>query len=130
MTGLMITAMFLVTGIIHLLPVMGVGSAERVSTLYGIAVEDPNPEILMRHRAILFGLLGAFLIWAGFNPVLQPAGFVAGFVSMLSFIGLSWSVGGYNAALRRVVIADVVVVVCLVFGAVLYLVQMASPVGA
>jgi hypothetical protein len=77
MTGQLITAMFLLTGIIHLFPVMGVVSSERLSTLYGIPVEEPNLEIRMRHRAVLFGLLGVFLIWAGFNPYLQPAGFVA-----------------------------------------------------
>ena len=39
--------------------------------------EEPHLEILMRHRAVLFRLLGVFLIWAGFNPYLQPAGFAA-----------------------------------------------------
>jgi hypothetical protein len=64
-------AMLLIVGIIHLLPLSGVLSAHRLQTLYGIAVEDPNLEMLMRHRAVLLGLLGAFLIAAAFIPSLQ-----------------------------------------------------------
>ena len=120
MTEQVVTAMFLVTGLLHLLPVVGVVSPERVSTLYDIPVEEPNLEILMRHRAVLFGLLGVFLIWAGFNPNWQPAGFVAGFVSVISFLVLAHSVGNYNAAVRKIFLGDVVALVCLVVAAMLY----------
>ena len=48
------------------------------------------------------------------------AGFVAGFVSVTSFLGLARSIGGYNAALRRIFLGDVVALVCLVLAAMLY----------
>jgi hypothetical protein len=57
----LVSAMFLVVAIIHLLPVSGVFGAKRLAALYGISFNDPNQAILMRHRAVLFGLLGAFL---------------------------------------------------------------------
>ena len=120
MTEEVITTMFLVTGLLHLFPVVGVVSPERVSTLYGIPVDEPNLEILMRHRAVLFGLLGGFLIWVGFHPSWQPAGFVAGFVSVISFLVLAHSIGNYNTAVRKIFLGDVVALVCLVVAATLY----------
>ena len=112
--------MLLIVGIIHLLPLSGVLSAHRLQMLYGIAVEDPNLEILMRHRAVLFGLLGVFLIAAAFLPSLQLAALAAGFVSVVSFLYLAAAVGSFNEQINRVVIADKVAVICLVLGAVAY----------
>ncbi|MFO0216128.1 MAG: hypothetical protein ACK511_08930 [Burkholderiales bacterium] len=74
----------------------------------------------MRHRAVLFGLLGVFLLYAAFRPTFQPAAFVAGVVSVLSFLYLAWSVGGYNAQIGRVFTTDIVALVCLVVGAAAY----------
>jgi hypothetical protein len=107
----------LVAGVIHLLPLPGLLGAERLASLYGLAFDDANLVILMRHRAVLFGLLGAFLVVAAFVPGLQPAAFVGGFVSVLSFFWLTWSAGNYNAAIGRVVTADIVALVALVIGA-------------
>ena len=64
----LITASLILVGIIHLLPVVGVLSAERLSALYGLQISEPNLLILMRHRAVLFALLGVFLIVASFKP--------------------------------------------------------------
>lgn len=113
----LVSAMFLVVAIIHLLPVSGVFGAKRLAALYGISFNDPNQVILMRHRAVLFGLLGAFLAAAAFRPALQPAGFIAGFASVLSYLYLAWSTGSFNAHLRRVLVADLVALACLVVGA-------------
>jgi hypothetical protein len=109
--------MLLVVGIIHLLPLSGFVSSDRLTVLYGIPFDDQNLEILMRHRATLFGLLGAFLCFAAFQPAFQVMAFIAGFVSVLSFLYLSWSVGDYNAQLARVYAVDIVALACLVVGA-------------
>jgi hypothetical protein len=74
----------------------------------------------MRHRAVLFGVLGVFLLYAAFRPAFQLAAFVAGSVSVVSFLYLAWSVGGYNAQVGRVFIADIVALVCLIVGAAAY----------
>jgi uncharacterized membrane protein len=103
-----------VVGIIHLMPVTGVIGNEQLATLYGILMNEPNLEILMRHRAVLFGLLGVFLLVAAFRPALRTLAIIAGLVSVTSFIAIAWSVGGYNDAVNRVVIADIIAIVALI----------------
>lgn len=112
----LVAAMLVVVGIIHLLPLSGVLGAERLAALYGLPFDDPNLAILMRHRAVLFGLLGLFLVYAAFQPALQALAFVTAFASVASFLWLAWSVGGYNAPLQRVVVADWVALGCLIVG--------------
>jgi hypothetical protein len=116
-----VTAALIVVGIIHLLPLSGVLGADRLQALYGIAVDEPNIAILMRHRAVLFGLLGGFFVLAAFVPSMQPSALVLGFISVVSFLLLAWMTGGYNANVARVVMADVVALVALVVGVVGYL---------
>lgn len=111
------SAMLIIVGIIHLLPLSGVLGTERLATLYGTSFEDANIAILMRHRAVLFGLLGLVLVYAAFRPSLQPLAFAGGFASVVSFLALAYSTGGYNAGIARVVTADWVALVCLVVGA-------------
>ena len=113
----LVGATLLVVGVIHLLPLVGVAGADRLSALYGVAVAGPDLAILMRHRAVLFGLLGAFLVYAAFVPDFRSAAFVAGFVSVVSFLVLARAEGAYNAEVGRVVTADLVALACLVVGA-------------
>jgi hypothetical protein len=118
--GYVVSAMLVVVAIIHLLPVSGVISGARLQALYGIAVAEPNLLILMRHRAVLFGILGVYFLAAAFHAPLQPLAFVAGFASVIPFLWLAKSVGGYNAQVARVFQADVVALLCLIVGVVAY----------
>ena len=54
-------------GLINFLPFFAITSIDRISMAYGINVSDPNTEILLRHRALLFGLLGCFMMLAAFD---------------------------------------------------------------
>ncbi|SEL31371.1 hypothetical protein SAMN05518845_106120 [Variovorax sp. YR750] len=114
-------ALFLV-GLIHVLPLAGVLGVARLHGLYGIDVAEPNLEILLRHRAVFFGLLGLFLCQAAFRPAHQAMALIAGLASVASFLLLAAMVGGYNAQLARVFAVDVVALVLLVIagGAFLY----------
>lgn len=114
-----ISIMLVIVGIIHLLPVVGVLGGERLSGLYGLALQEPNIAILMRHRAVLFGLLGLLLLYAAFNPVYYYLALIGGFTSVVSFLALVWSEGTYNEALQRVVVADIVALIALLLAAVL-----------
>ena len=116
----LISVTLIITGIIHLLPLSGVLGADRLSALYGTTLSDPNLVILMRHRAVLFGILGLFFVFAAFRPTLQPLAFLAGFISVISFLWLAWSTGNYNMQINRIVVADLVALGSLIVGSVAY----------
>ena len=116
----LVSTMLVVVAVIHLLPLSGVLGGERLNALYGLSFDEPNLSILMRHRAVLFGILGLFFLVAAFQPALQVPAFIAGLVSVASFLWLARSVGGYNAQVARVVVADVVALICLLIGIAAY----------
>ncbi len=108
-----VAVLLLLVGGVNILPVVGVLGASRLTDLYGLPFAEPNLLILMRHRAVLFGIVGGILIYAAFNASLRPLATIIGFVSMVSFVLLTLGVDGVNAELRRVIIADVVASVML-----------------
>ena len=117
----LISAMLVVTAIIHLMPLSGLLGGERLTALYGLSFEEPNISILMRHRAVLFGILGGVFLVAAFRPSLQAIALIAGLISVVSFLCLAWSSGNYNAQLGRVFTIDLVALVCLVIGSAAYI---------
>jgi len=64
---MIISVLLIIVAVIHLLPLSGVLSGKRLTALYGLSFQEPNLEILMRHRAVLFGLLGVFFYLRGFS---------------------------------------------------------------
>ncbi len=104
-------------GVIHLLPLPGILGAGQLTRLYGVSADDPNVGILLQHRAVLFGLLGVLLIAAAFRPDLRAVALIAGIVSAVSFLVIAWGIGGYNAQVARVVVADLLAVTLLVVAA-------------
>jgi hypothetical protein len=106
----------LVAGIIHLLPVAGVMGVKALARLYEIQVSDPNTAILLQHRALLFGVLGALMLSAIALPWLRVTALTVALFSAASFIVVAMVVGGYNPAIGRVVVADVVASVLLAAG--------------
>ena len=96
------------TGIVNALPLSGTVSADLLGRLYGIDPPSGDLLILLRHRALLFGLLGALMITAAFRVHLQGGAVAAGVISMAGFVALAWLQGGYGPGLRKVVITDLV----------------------
>ena len=109
----LVSAMLVIVAVIHLLPLMGVLGSEKLATLYGLDFSEPNLAILMRHRAVLFGLLGSFFLYAAFKPSLQPMAFVGAFISLASFLALVASAETHNRLVQRVVLVDIIAIVAL-----------------
>ncbi len=115
-----VPSVLVMVGILHLLPLAGVLGTGRLHALYGVRVDDPNLEILLRHRAVLFGLLGAFLIGSAVFRQGYGVALGVGGVSVVSFLALSFGVGSYNTSLSRVVVADIVAAIALGVAFVVY----------
>jgi hypothetical protein len=64
------TVLICFAGLINFLPVIGALSGKRIEALYDVRVEDNNYEILMRHRAVLFGIVGTLMIVSAFDTAL------------------------------------------------------------
>lgn len=106
MNGRLLTgAALLVVGAVHLLPLLGVLGTSRLEQLYQVHIEDPKLLLLMRHRALLFGLLAARLAAAAFRPIWQGLALWVAWGSVLGFVLLAPS--DLNPSLHRVWWIDV-----------------------
>ncbi len=101
----------MIAALINLAPMVGIASGSRIAKMYEIDVSDPNVEILMRHRAVLFGLIGAVMVWGVFAQHMFMPAAIIGFISMLSYLVLALAAKSYNQALRKVLIADIIGIV-------------------
>ncbi|WP_370306097.1 phosphopantetheine adenylyltransferase [Sinimarinibacterium flocculans] len=119
-------AVLVVAGLVHLLPAVGLRGAPQLEKLYGIAIAQPELLLLMRHRALLFGLLGAGLIAAAFWPPLRTAMLLAGLVSTAGYCVLAFAEPALAAPLRRVVWIDVPIAAALLL---LLLARLRTPIA-
>jgi len=104
----LVTVALLVAGAINLYPLVGVISVDQLEKLYGVSLDNGDLIILMRHRAVLFGLLGSFLIYSAFRSSVQTLACIAGLVSMISFIVLAFASGHFGDALNKAIVADLI----------------------
>lgn len=125
-----VTLALLLVAFIHLLPLSGVLGQARLEGLYGVAIGDPNLLLLMRHRAVLFGLLGGYLLVAAFVPKMQGAALAMGAISVASFLLLAWTTPGTSPGIARIVTADLVAAVALVVGSLAWIQARRSPAGS
>ena len=113
------SVLLFVVGVINFLPALGVISAARLSQAYAIELPSHDLEILMRHRALLFGIVGGFILYSVFVPGYQTAAMVMAALAMVGYVLLMWQVGHYNAALYKVMLVDIVGILCLAAAALL-----------
>jgi hypothetical protein len=100
-------ALFLLS-LIHLGPLIGVLGVARVEALYGIDIAGRDLELLLRHRAVLFGIVGAVMLGSVWKPAYRTLAFVLAFANFAAFLALSWQVGDISAELGRVGMVDAV----------------------
>ncbi len=107
---------FMLVGLVNFYPVIGVFGPQQLQRLYGVAALEPDTVLLLRHRALLFALVGGLLIAAAFKPALRNFATAVGLASMLSFALLALPLAEHGEAVRRVFWADVVASGALLLG--------------
>ena len=116
---IIVSSILFIVSVIHLLPVVGVLGSDSLTRLYGITVSDSNTEILLRHRAVLFAIIGLFLLLSVVKSEYQPIAICIGLISVASFLLLTWSIEGLNSEISRVAKVDWVALVLLIVAGVI-----------
>ncbi|MEM6925521.1 MAG: phosphopantetheine adenylyltransferase [Myxococcota bacterium] len=102
-----VQGLYLLVAAVNALPVVGMLSGPRIEQAYGVTLGSADLVLLMRHRALLFGIVAGLLGFAAFEPELRAVAAAAGLASMLGFVGLAGIGDPVGPALRRIVIIDV-----------------------
>lgn len=109
-----ITALFVIVGLINFAPLMGIASDTMLASLYAVEISSADMSLLLRHRAALFGIVGGYILISAFRPSHRPVATVMAFASMLSFLVLYLMIGPENNKLVGVFRIDVTAVIILI----------------
>ena len=113
MTSILISVFIGIAALIHLAPVVGLFSVSRMENLYSVSLSDPTMALLMRHRALLFGILGAIMGIAALYPPWQSMAIGIGLLSAVSFLLLARGIASQSPRMNKVCLMDWVAITCL-----------------
>lgn len=110
-----------IAGIINFVPSILSIIPDKIESSYGVRLDDSNLELLLRHRAVLFGIVGGIMIYSSFTKRYYSLALLIGFISMISFLILFMIVDGeINSELNKVLKADIVGLIFLITGGGIY----------
>ena len=85
-----------VVGVINLLPSILAFLPKKIATSYGVSEPNSNQELLLRHRAAMFGMIGGLMVFAAIAQKYYEIATFIGFFSMISFVLLYFLIGKNN----------------------------------
>src|SRR6478735_10808828 len=94
----------LIAGVVNVLPIAPLLDPDLLDTMYQVAPVEPTSEILLRHRALVLGLVGVALIVSVFRSSWRTAALVSAAVANGSYVGLTATGGEVSAAATRVMV--------------------------
>lgn len=110
-----------IAGMINFIPAILAFLPNKISASYGIQMPDQNFELLLRHRAILFGIVGGIMIFSAISKKYYSVAIVIGFISMISFLILYKLINGdINPELTKVMKIDLIGILTLIIGCACY----------
>ncbi|OJJ17263.1 hypothetical protein BKI52_31670 [marine bacterium AO1-C] len=96
-------------GLVNFAPAMIVFFPEKIAQSYGIQLTEANLELLMRHRGILFGLIGGLMMYAAVFKKYENLAVLLGSISMGTFILLYFiSTPNFSPGITKIMRIDVV----------------------
>ena len=98
----------LMVGLINFVPLLGLFSATGIESTYGVKLADQNLALLMRHRALLFGIVGGFVLLSIWVAQYQKAAMWMSGISMTGFAILVMQTVQINQAISNVLIVDLI----------------------
>ena len=107
-------------------PVLGVLGSDALMKGYGIQVDDPGLLLLLRHRALMFAIVGVPLLIAVFQHGWRVPAMTAALFSVIGFVALAATGDPLSAPITRIARIDWAVLVVLVPAFVLVLLQKAG----
>lgn len=109
-----------ITGIINILPSILAFIPNKISNSYGIEILNSNYELILRHRAVLFGIVGAIMIYSAMTKRNYLMAAIVGLISMSSFVLLYViTKGEINSELTKIMKIDIAGISILLFGLVM-----------
>lgn len=110
-----------IVGLINFMPSVLAILPNKISQSYGINIPNANYELLLRHRAVLFGIIGGLIIYSAISKKYYSLSVIVGLISMVSFLILFKLVdGNVNAELEKVMSIDIAGIIILLIGYGLY----------
>jgi len=106
-----------IAGVINFVPSILAFFPDKISSSYGVDISNTNYELLLRHRAVMFGIIGGIMIYSALTKRNYSMAIVIGLISMVSFFILyKFQQGEINPELTKVMRIDVVGIVVLLVG--------------
>ncbi|MBD1866036.1 hypothetical protein H6F95_01705 [Cyanobacteria bacterium FACHB-471] len=113
-------AILVVIGVITASPVITALNPTGITSLYNVTFEDDAILLLVRHRQVMLGVLGAALVYGAFLHHLRMMVITAAVVSKLAFIGLCITTPELTQGIQRIIYFDAVSIVLLIIAGVIF----------
>ncbi len=102
-----IAGLFVIIGIINLLPLVVFFDVTKTNKLYGVPIEGESLTVLMRHRGVLLSLVGITLIAAAFKSEYRILAIALALISKVTFVFLTVSSANYSPEVKQIALIDV-----------------------
>jgi hypothetical protein len=109
-----------VIGVLTASPSLTALNPNGIASLYNVTFENDTGLLLIRHRQVMLGVLGATLVYGAFFHYLRMIVITATVVSKFAFVGLCLTTSTLTQGIQRVIYFDAVSIVLLLIAGVIF----------